>query len=137
MNTTLNNRKLTILVGEDEDYNYMLLRENFKLFFHEATLIRASDGEEVVSIALSNDSIDLILMDIRMPLMNGYQATVLIKQSKPLLPIIAQTAYALADDRARALLSGCDDYIPKPYEYDELFEKVNKCIERYSKVRYS
>lgn len=125
--------RLKILIGEDEDYNYILLRENFKLFYTSVTLIRAVNGEEVVSLAL-NQNIDLILMDIRMPLMNGYQATAIIKKSKPFLPIIAQTAYALTDDRGRALLSGCDDYIAKPYEYEELFEKVNHCIERYNKA---
>ncbi len=130
MKTEAYHKEITILIGEDEDYNYLLLRENFKLFFKNVALIRASNGEEVVAIALNN-AIDLILMDIRMPLMSGYEATSIIKKSKPFLPIIAQTAYALPDDKARALLSGCDDYIAKPYEFEELFDRVKICLDRY------
>lgn len=132
MHRPIYHKQMTVLIGEDEDYNYLLLHENFKLLFANATLIRAINGEDVVSIALSNDNIDLILMDIRMPIMNGYQATVIIKKNRPKLPIIAQTAYALGDDRGRAMLAGCDDYIAKPYEFEELFDKVHRCIERYN-----
>jgi len=67
-------------------------------------------------------------MDINLPVMNGYEATKIIKSHLPELPIIAQTAYAVAGDREKALESGCDDYLPKPIQPQVLWQKIKKFL---------
>ncbi len=76
----------------------------------------------------TNRDIQLVLMDIKMPLMNGYDATALIKQNRPDLPIIVQTAYAMIEEKNMAFAAGCDDYIAKPIKKAELVEMVMKYI---------
>lgn len=83
---------------------------------------------QAVGKACQNAEIDIVLMDIKMPEMNGIEATKRIKQNRPNLPIIAQTAYAFSDDRAKALKAGCDDYIAKPIQGDKLLEMVNSML---------
>ena len=116
----------TILVAEDEDINYNYLFElfsgsNFKL-------LRARNGIEAIEMLNSSSSIDLILMDIKMPIMNGYEATRRIKATNPKIPIIAQTAYAHEVDKAKAFENGCDDYISKPFKKDMLISKINDLL---------
>jgi PAS domain S-box-containing protein len=112
----------TILIAEDEDINYQFAEELISPT--GAKIIRAENGAKAVEICLSNPSIDIVLMDIKMPEMSGLEATKLIKLKRPNLPIIAQTAYAFSDDRAKALAAGCDDYIAKPIQGDKLLEMV-------------
>ena len=69
---------------------------------------------------------DLIFMDLKMPILDGYEATKLIKQRHPTIPVIAQTAYATAEEREKALLAGCDDFIPKPMKKNLLLEMIQK-----------
>jgi CheY-like chemotaxis protein len=76
-------------------------------------------------MCLENNSIDVVLMDIQLPIMDGLEATRLIKKEKPTLPIIAQTANALADDKKIIFAAGCDDYIAKPISKSELLEKIS------------
>ncbi len=102
-----------ILVAEDEERNYQF----FEAFFTKlgAKVLHAFSGKEAVEIADEKaDEIDIIFMDIKMPIMDGYEATRIIKKAQPTIPIIAQTAYAFSDDKAKALEAGCDDYISKP-----------------------
>ena len=73
-------------------------------------------------------NIDLVLMDINMPVMNGYDSTKQIKKIRPKLPVIAQTAYAIAGDMEKSLSAGCDDYITKPINKKQLMEKVEKWL---------
>lgn len=87
--------------------------------------IWAKNGQEAVNFCNQNPTINLVLMDINMPVMNGFLATKAIKKFKPDLPIIAQTAYAIAGDREKLIEAGCDDYISKPIKKDELFKKIN------------
>jgi two-component system, cell cycle response regulator DivK len=115
-----------ILVVEDDPINRELITEIFegtgvKLFI-------AITGTEAVAKCL-NDTFDLILMDIQIPELNGYDATISIKKSKPGIPVIAQTAYAFASDRQKALESGCTDYIAKPFKKEELLTLVIKYIQ--------
>lgn len=114
-------KNASVLIAEDEDMNYFFFKESLEEFNVE--IIRAKDGNEAVQIAKSNPDLRLILMDIKMPNMNGYEATKLIKQIRPELPIIAQTAYAQIGDKEKALESGCDDYIAKPVNM-ELFNSL-------------
>lgn len=106
------------LVVDDMEMNYNYLKALMKpLGFNT---IWAKNGYEGIEVALSDTSIDLILMDIRMPDIDGYSATKIIKGKRPDLPIIAQSAHALADERKKAMDSGCDYYITKPIYKEEL-----------------
>jgi CheY-like chemotaxis protein len=115
-----------ILVAEDENSNFELIKA--MLQSTRANIIRANNGKEAIEICRKNNNISLILMDIRMPEMNGYIATKLIKEFKPSLPVISLTAYAMADDREKSIQAGCDDYISKPINPQELLEKIMKLI---------
>ena len=116
--------KKKILVAEDNDNNFKLI--GYFLFGANVEIIRASNGNEAVEKCLSDQSIDLVLMDIRMPGMNGYTATDLIRLSKPDIPIIAQTAYA--DDRERAIECGCSGIISKPFDKKGLLKVIREFI---------
>ena len=115
-----------ILIVEDEDSCVMFL--DVILSMQEAETIRAINGEEAVKLCQSDPEIDLVLMDLKLPVMDGYKATALIKQQRPDLPVIAQTAYAIYGDEEKALKTGCDDYISKPIDKDELIRKIQKYL---------
>ncbi len=116
----------TVLIVEDDISSYKLL----KVLLHtlEIKTIWAEGGTESVEICSGNPDIDLILMDIKMPDLNGYEATKLIKKFRSELPIIAQTAYALYGDDIKAKKAGCDEYITKPVNKKELFELIDKYL---------
>ena len=80
---------------------------------------------KAIEIAMKED-IDLILMDMKLPLKSGYEATKEIRKMKPLIPIIAQTAYGLLGDRDKALAAGCNEYLSKPIVGDELKKLLQK-----------
>lgn len=112
-----------ILIAEDENSNFELLKAT--LLRTNANVIWVKNGKEAVDFCRTNDSIDLVLMDIRMPEMNGYEATEVIKARNPHLPVVSLTAYAMADDREKSISAGCDDYISKPIKPNELIEKIS------------
>lgn len=116
----------TILVAEDEDINFLYIREVIKIL--NLKVLHARNGVEAVSYCKNDDSIVLVLMDIKMPIMNGYEATREIRKFKPHLSIIAQTAFALSEDRNRTLDCGCDSYISKPFTREALLEIIRKHI---------
>lgn len=120
----LKNKK--ILVAEDEDFNYLYIHE--VLTHYGVSVIRAQNGEEAVNYVKKGYDIDLVLMDIKMPEMDGFVATEKIKSYNNELPVIAQTAYAMAGDEERALNVGCDDYISKPIRRDVLISKIEKYL---------
>jgi len=116
---------IVILVAEDDDINYFLISEIFKKTpFH---LIRAKTGKEAVE-ACDSHRINLVLMDLKMPVMDGYEATKILKERFPDLPVIAVTAYALSGDYSKIQNSGFDGYIPKPINHKALFEIIEKKI---------
>jgi len=117
----------TVLVVEDEDYNSEYLK--IILSSLQIKCLIAKDGKQAIDMFKENQQIDLILMDIRLPILDGFKATAEIKKIKPDLPIIAQTAYALAHDREKALKSGCNDYISKPVEEKELIKMLDKYLQ--------
>ncbi|HUX54538.1 MAG TPA: ATP-binding protein [Williamwhitmania sp.] len=115
-------KPLTLLIAEDEDSNFMLIEEF--LSGQMITIIRVINGTDAVAVCRSNSEIDVVLMDIKMPDMDGLEATKQIKRFRPNLPIIAQSAYAGDVDINRALACGCSDYICKPYKKEMLLAKV-------------
>jgi FOG: CheY-like receiver len=87
-----------------------------------------TDGREAVNFVKMNPEVRLILMDIKLPFMDGYEATKTIKQINSKIPIIAQTAYAMLGDREKAIAAGCVDYINKPLESQRLLELVSEYL---------
>ena len=114
-----------LLVVEDEDHNYAYIHEILKKT--HATIIRAENGIKAIDI-FKQGLIDLILMDIKLPLMDGFKATIEIKKIKPSVPIIAQTAFAMEKEKIACLKAGCDDYIAKPYEPAKLLERMKRYL---------
>lgn len=112
----------TILMVEDDPVNMRFL--TVLLTRTEADLLYASDGREAIEMIEGNE-VDLVLMDMQLPVMNGYEATRRIREIRPALPVIAQTANVLAEDRDECLEAGCNDYIPKPIDKNVLYRKVN------------
>jgi len=116
--------KLKILIVEDDLPSDLLLTLIFEKFKFE--ILHAKTGNEALKICLNNPDINLILMDIRLPEINGFEATKQIRKFNKKVIIIAQTAFALAGDRDLAIKSGCNDYIAKPINTDKLMELLNK-----------
>jgi PAS domain S-box-containing protein len=112
-----------VLIAEDEDSNFYVL-ELLMRQMDVSAVIRAENGVEAVELALQRDDIGIILMDIKMPEMDGLEATKLIKEKKPELPIIAITAFAMSGDEHRIKEAGCDDYMAKPISMKKLIEKL-------------
>jgi PAS domain S-box-containing protein len=116
----------TILIAEDEKSNFDFLRILFMRM--NIKVLWAKDGIEAVNMAETDPSINLVLMDIKMPLMNGFEATKLIKIQRPDLPIIAQTAYAMISDKQEADEAGCDAYLSKPIKINQITEILEKFL---------
>ena len=114
-----------ILVAEDEEMNFLFLKET--LLQSGAEVDWAKNGQEAVDKVGSKDY-DLILMDMKMPLMDGYDATKKIKSFKPDIPIIAQTAYALPEEQKSGYEAGCDFYLSKPIDPINLINTVKKYL---------
>ncbi|MHC1707011.1 MAG: hybrid sensor histidine kinase/response regulator [Bacteroidales bacterium] len=112
----------TILVAEDEEFNYLFI--STVLSQYGIKTIRAINGIAATETIRLNPDIDLVLMDMKMPVMDGYTATKIIKSIRPGLPVIAQTAYAMKTDEVRCLESGCNDYISKPISVPLLMQKI-------------
>ncbi|MDA3929625.1 MAG: response regulator [Prolixibacteraceae bacterium] len=126
MSETLNWKEKTILVVEDEEVNRYFFKTALKMT--HVNLLFAVDGWEGVTMAHQNRNIDCVLMDIRLPGIDGYEATRHIKAERQDLPIIVQTAYALTNDRNKAFESGCDEFISKPIKLVNLLEVLKKYI---------
>jgi len=118
--------RLKILIAEDVESNFLYL--NAVLSKIDSEIIWAKNGREALDIFSKTPDIDLILMDLQMPEMNGYEATKVIKSLNPTIPIIAQTAFAMAEDRAKALDAGCDEYLAKPIRSKDLLNIVEKFL---------
>lgn len=120
-------KKLKILIAEDDVPSGILLKNQLRDIAGE--IISARNGADAVSMFLSNPDTDLILMDIKMPEMDGYEATKKIREVSSNVVIIAETAYAMTNDREKALSVGCNDYISKPINREKLLELVKKHFE--------
>lgn len=129
--TTNNNseKDILILIAEDEQMNYLYLAEVMKLSGFK--IIRAETGEEAVELCKQNDDINLVLMDIKMPVLNGIEATKQIHVFKPELPIIAITAYAQTGDKHRCIEAGCIGYLAKPIRKEDILNLLQEIIDTY------
>jgi PAS domain S-box-containing protein len=115
-------KELQILIVEDDEVSQILLSSRLKKF--SSNILHAVTGREAVKVCKNNPDIDLIFMDIRMPDMDGHEATRLIREFNSGVVIIAQTAFALSGDREKAIASGCNNYISKPINKNELYELI-------------
>jgi PAS domain S-box-containing protein len=118
----------TILIAEDEDLNFRVLQ--IALSKTGANIIRAATGVEAVNTFNAQKDIHIILMDIQMPEMDGYEAMFQIKKVNSSMPIIAQTAFALLEEKKKCIDMGFDDYIAKPIKLDELMQKIEKHLQK-------
>lgn len=122
---TMAETKKKVLIAEDEELNYLFLYE--LLSYLDVEIIRARNGLEAVEL-YKEMLPDIVLMDIKMPVLDGYSAANEIRKLNSTVPIIVQTAYALIGERERALKAGCNDYISKPINSDELLKIMNEHI---------
>ncbi|MDD2198000.1 MAG: ABC transporter substrate binding protein [Bacteroidales bacterium] len=113
-----------ILAVEDVEESLLLLKE--LVLPTKARFIGAINAEDALKIIRSEDNIHLVLMDLQLPQMNGYEATQEIKALRPLIPVIAQTANAMSVDREKAILAGCVEYITKPINIDQFYDILGK-----------
>src|SRR6056297_592846 len=120
-------QKVKILIAEDDETSKMYLQELLET--DKAELIFAKNGTEVID-KFQHETIDMILMDIKMPVMNGLDATRHIREMDPHIPIIAQTAYASGSSRQEALRAGCTDFISKPIESNKLKRMIRQYIKK-------
>lgn len=116
----------TILIAEDEDSNFTLLE--VMLQKSKVKLERAYNGKQAVDYVIGGYDVDLVLMDVRMPVMNGYEAMEHIKKFNPELPVVIQTAFAMASDRESSFEAGCDEYLSKPIKATELYQVLEKFL---------
>ena len=114
-----------ILVVEDVDTN--------KIFFDaalrrtSAKILWAKDGQQAIDLFKENE-VDLVLMDLQLPIMDGYTATREIKKINPQVPVIAQTAHVMSGEREKCIEAGCDDYLAKPIRLKVLIETLSKYL---------
>jgi len=123
-------KKINILIVEDNELASKHLCYILKGMANK--LLLAKNGKEAVEFCQNKPDIDLVLMDIQMPELNGYEATKQIRTFDTEIIIIAQTSYALLGDREKALQAGCNDYIPKPTEKQKLFELIDKHVKGWN-----
>lgn len=121
-----NELQVKLLVVEDEYTNFIYINEI--LSNSNKQILHAKNGQEAVDLCHEHNDIDVILMDIRMPIMDGLTATREIRKFRQDVPIIAQTAYAMPDDKEKAINEGCTDFIAKPFKKDELLHIIDKHI---------
>ena len=119
--------KKKMLLVEDENSNVYFIKELLAPTGIEIFVV--NNGHDAVDFVTSHDC-DLVLMDIKLPEMSGYETTRKIKQIKPDLPVLAQTAYAMESDEQKSFDAGCDDYIPKPFDVDLLMEKIKSLLKK-------
>jgi PAS domain S-box-containing protein len=116
-----------ILVAEDELVNFYYVNE--LLTPTGASVVKAVNGKEVLDYLNTNPFPDIILMDLKMPILNGYETTIEIRKKNKDVPIVAVTAYAFAGERSRALDAGCNMFIHKPFKKEDLLKTISKYID--------
>jgi CheY-like chemotaxis protein len=118
----------TILIAEDIDFSYLYIEAVLRRT--GAKVLWAQNGKEAVDFVKSNPKIDLVLMDMYMPVMDGYDATRLITELRPELPVIAQTAFVLPADVKRCFTAGCSGFLAKPIRKEQLLNTLDEFINK-------
>ena len=118
----------SILIVEDDFFNFKLLEGWAEMM--NANVIRAEGGQEAVDICHKNDDVHIVLMDLHLPGMNGYEATRIIKKTRPDLPVIVVTANAIEEEKIKSEEAGCDGFITKPINIKQLTTTVSKLLPR-------
>ena len=118
----MDNKRPVILIVEDDEPSYLYLESILKQI--PVTVLRVENGRKAVNLCGSGAQVSLILMDLKMPVMDGLDATRKIKTINPGLPIIVITAYAFSGDEKIAVDAGCDEYLTKPVKKELLFKKL-------------
>ena len=121
--------KIKTLIAEDDKISAMLISKEMDKYSKK--VIKAQNGLEAVEMFQENPDTDLILMDIQMPVMNGYIATQEIRKINKDVIIIAQSAFALSGDKDKALVAGCNDYLTKPINRIELLTLLQKYFKKW------
>jgi len=114
----------TILIAEDDNINFLLLKKILQI--KNYTILRAANGQVAIDICTNQPEIDLVFMDIKMPVMDGYKAFEVIKVMRPELAVIAQTAHSSSEDRERVVRAGFTDYITKPLDKEKVFVMLER-----------
>jgi two-component system cell cycle response regulator DivK len=122
-----NQGDLVFLIVEDEESNIIVLRMLLQKKYN-AEVLCARNGQQGVEIVEKRPDIDLVFMDMKMPVMDGYTATGIIKKMRSDLPVIAVTAYGLNGQENEILNAGCDDYLAKPIQAMQIFDKVKTIL---------
>ncbi len=130
LDETYNWHEKTILIAEDEPANFIYIEEVLKIT--NAKILKAVNGKEAVDIISQNNKVDIIIMDIKMPVMDGYEATRRIKELRKDIPVISQSAYAMPGDIDKGLESGMNDYLIKPVKPKVLLSILNKHLNQLS-----
>ncbi|MBN1598321.1 MAG: response regulator [Bacteroidales bacterium] len=126
----------TTLVAEDDPLNFRFV----ELMLKRRTginIIWAKDGLSAVNICKEKNNVDIVLMDLQLPDLDGIQSLKLIKQFNPYLPIIVQTANSWNNEEEACIESGCDGFFNKPLNFDELLSHMDLCLKSYSQIRHS
>jgi two-component system, cell cycle response regulator DivK len=113
-------------VADDDDFNFFVIESLLSPYSYR--IIHARNGEEAVEMFRSQQDISLILMDIQMPVMDGFTATKEIRKLDDKIPIIVQTAYTINKVKEMAMNCGCNDFLTKPIDADLLIRKIESCI---------
>lgn len=116
----------TVLIVEDNENSDSYFRAALHKF--GVTTLSAANGKEAVRIFGENKQIDLVLMDLNMPEMDGFEATKKIKLMRPEVPVIAQSAYILSGEEKRSIEAGCNEFLAKPIRLNSLLEVLNKYL---------
>lgn len=130
MLTTFSNKK--VLVVEDEEHNWLLIKEYLEIFDINPIWLKSANAA-LDFVKHPDNAIQLILLDMKLPQMSGYELAPILKTLLPNSCIIAQTAYAMPDDEEQCYRCGCDGYIAKPYTIDQLEEVVEHSIIKKNK----
>jgi two-component system, cell cycle response regulator DivK len=122
----------TILIAEDDEFNFLLIES--LLMRNGYDTVRAGNGREAVHMLMEYPDICLILMDLQMPQLDGFAATKKIRELDKLIPIIAQTAYVVPGVKEKALRSGCDAFLTKPLDPEDLLTQINCLLDNSKKM---
>jgi len=113
-----------IVIAEDDETNFLLIKEYLE--YTKANILWTKDGKETIRIVEKNNNIDLVLMDIQLPEVNGFEALRSIRRKHPKIPVVAITAYAVSGDRERGLKAGFNEYLAKPVSRKTLLDAILK-----------